>query len=230
MGFAELTARRGTRQHTGTGAVLALACSCGTFPGVGPGWGEVVGRGVRSGTRCIRGGFRFPGHTHLEAAHKPQMIKGICISWLALHSTGPGRSPGLWLCPPDLCTASPANTTCSLIPARQVQLLLPGWTGSQGGPMEAECRHSQASAQGSLDPTPPGQCSPGSTRAAWLQGVGQEQSLQGDPPNCAGGSAPPREELARKLPIPGSLGACLGFNTWISPSLSARPVSSGCVL
>ena len=71
--------------------------------------------------------------------------------------------------------------------------------------MEAECRPSQASAQGSLDPTPPGQCSPWSTGAAWLQGVGQEESPQGDPPNRAGGSAPPREELARKLPIPGSL-------------------------
>ena len=96
--------------------------------------------------------------------------------------------------------------------------------------MEAECRPSQASAQGSLDPTPPGQCSPWSTGAAWLQGVGQEESPQGDPPNRAGGSAPPRAELARKLPIPGSLGARLEFNTWISPSLSARPVLSGCVL
>lgn len=96
--------------------------------------------------------------------------------------------------------------------------------------MEAECRHSQASAQGSLDPTPPGQCSPGSTGAARLQGVWQEESPQGDPPNRAGGSAPPREELVRKFPIPGSLGARLEFNMWISPSLSARPVSSGCVL
>lgn len=72
--------------------------------------------------------------------------------------------------------------------------------------MEAECRHSQASAQGSLDPTPPGQCSPGSTGAARLQGVWQEESPQGDPPNRAGGSAPPREELVRKFPFPGVWG------------------------
>lgn len=52
--------------------------------------------------------------------------------------------------------------------------------------METEHGHSQASAQGSLDPTPPGQCSPGSTGDAWLQGVGQEETA-GRPSQPCGG-------------------------------------------
>ena len=65
--------------------------------------------------------------------------------------------------------------------------------------MEREHGHSQATAQGSLDPTPPGQCSPGSTADTWLQGVGQEET-EGRPSQPCGGLSTTTGRAGEKAP------------------------------
>lgn len=74
---ANMTRNQATHRN---GAVLALACSCWTLPGVGQGWPE-----ERAAVWNIlhQRGFLFPGHTDLEAMQKPWAITGVCIpGWL----------------------------------------------------------------------------------------------------------------------------------------------------